>query len=97
MNQGAEPVKDRIRAKLQQALTPVSLEVIDDSHRHADHYVHPGGAGHQGETHFTVKIVSAAFAGKSRVERHRAVNDLLAAEIAGGVHALAIQAKAPGE
>ncbi len=97
MNQAAEPVKDRIRAKLQQALSPVSLEVIDDSHRHADHYVHPGGAGHQGETHFTVKIVSPAFIGKSRVERHRAINELLAAEIAGGVHALAIHAKAPGE
>ncbi len=97
MNQSAIPVKDRIRAKLSAALDPVSLDVIDDSHKHADHYVHPGGAGHQGGTHFTVKIVSAAFSGKSRVQRHRAINEALAEGIAGGVHALAIDAKAPGE
>ena len=97
MNETAVPVKDRIRAKLSGALHPVSLDVIDDSHKHADHYVHPGGAGHQGGTHFTVKIVSAAFSGKSRVQRHRAINELLAEEIAGGVHALAIDARAPGE
>ena len=97
MDQGAGQVKDRIRAKLETALAPLSLDVIDDSHRHAGHIGHPGGAGQQGETHFTVKIVSGAFAGKSRVERHRAVNELLADELAGPVHALAIQAKAPGE
>ena len=97
MNQSAIPVKDRIRAKLSAALDPVSLDVIDDSHKHADHYVHPGGAGHQGGTHFTVKIVSAAFSGKTRVQRHRAINEALAEEIAGGVHALAIEARAPGE
>ena len=97
MNQGAGRVKEAIKAKLQAALAPVSLDVIDDSHKHADHFVHEGGAGHQGETHFTVKIVSEAFAGKSRVQRHRAINEALAAEIAGGVHALAIHAKAPGE
>lgn len=97
MNQSAGPVKDRIKAKLEAALRPTLLEVVDDSERHAGHLVHEGGAGHQGETHFTVKIVSPAFAGKSRVERHRAVNELLADEIAGGVHALAIRASAPGE
>ena len=97
MNQSSGQVKDRMRAKLQAALSPVSLEVIDDSHKHADHFVHEGGAGHQGETHFTVKVVSEAFAGKSRVQRHRTINELLAAEIAGGVHALAIHARAPGE
>jgi len=97
VNEGAIPVKDRIREKLAAALAPVSLDVIDDSHKHADHYVHPGGAGHQGGTHFTVKIVSAAFSGKTRVQRHRAINEALAEEIAGGVHALAIEARAPGE
>ena len=97
MNQSAPPVKDRIRAKLQAALSPTALEVIDDSHRHAGHMEHPGGAGQQGETHFTVKIVSAAFSDKSRVQRHRMINDALAGELAGGVHALAIQARAPGE
>ncbi len=88
---------ERIRAALQNALHPVELDVIDDSHRHADHYVHPGGAGHEGGTHFTVRVVSAAFAGKTRVQRHRLVNEALAAELAGGVHALAILAMAPGE
>ena len=97
MKQSAGAVKDRIRVKLQAALDPSHLEVIDDSHRHADHFVHEGGAGHQGETHFTVKIVSPAFIGKSRVERHRRINELLAAELAGGVHALAVHARAPGE
>ena len=97
MKQNAGAVKDRIRAKLQAGLEPTSLDVIDDSHRHADHFVHEGGAGHEGESHFTVKIVSPAFSGKSRVERHRRINELLAAELAGGVHALAIHAKAPGE
>ena len=97
MNQSAVPVKDRIRAKLSAALRPESIDVIDDSHKHANHYVHPGGAGHQGGTHFTVKIVSSAFSGKSRVERHRKINELLASELAGNVHALAISAKAPGE
>jgi BolA family transcriptional regulator, general stress-responsive regulator len=97
MTQRAGAVKDAIRSKLQTGLEPTYLDVIDDSHRHADHFVHEGGAGHEGETHFTVKIVSPAFSGKSRVERHRKINELLAVELAGGVHALAIQAKAPGE
>jgi BolA protein len=94
-------VKDRITAKLTTALEPRALEVIDDSHRHAGHIGHPG-SGHPGttsatETHFTVKVVSEAFAGKSRLARHRLVNDALAEELRGGVHALAIDAKAPGE
>ncbi len=92
--QGAEA---RIRAALQDALHPVELEVINDSHRHADHYVHPGGADHSGESHFTVRIVADVFAGRTRVQRHRLVNEALKAELAGGVHALAIHAKAPGE
>ena len=94
-------VKDRITAKLTEALAPTLLEVIDDSHRHAGHIGHPG-SGHPGamsasETHFNVKVVSAAFAGKTRLARHRLVNDLLSAELQGGVHALAIEARAPGE
>ncbi len=94
MNQSAGSVKDRIKAKLEAAFQPVSLEVIDDSDRHAGHMVHEGGVGHQGETHFTIKIVSPAFAGKSRVEIHRAINELLAPELAGGVHALGVRASA---
>ncbi len=67
--------------------------VIDESEQHHGH----GGWREGGETHFRVNVVSAAFAGKSRVERHRIVNGLLAEELAGRVHALAISAKAPGE
>jgi BolA protein len=90
-------VKDTMRTKLESALAPVSLDVIDDSAKHAGHMLHPGGVESRGETHFTVKVVSDAFTGKSRIERHRMVNAILSQEIAEGVHALAIQAKAPGE
>ena len=94
-------VKDRITAKLTEAFAPEALVVMDESHKHAGHIGHPG-SGHPGaesasETHFDVKMVAAAFAGKSRVERHRMVNAVLAEELRGGVHALAIQAKAAGE
>jgi BolA protein len=86
-------VKTEIERKLSRALAPASLEVIDESHLHVGH------AGHrpEGETHFRIQIVSAAFRGKSRVERHRMINALLADELAGPVHALAIRADAPGE
>jgi BolA family transcriptional regulator, general stress-responsive regulator len=90
----------RIQEKLHAALAPVLLEVIDDSARHAGHahvVPRPGKAGHPGETHFTVKVVSKAFKGKSRIDRHRMINALLSVEIADGVHALAIEAKAPDE
>lgn len=87
----------RIRATLEAALTPSFLEVIDESDRHAGHLHHPGGVEDRGETHFIVRVVSPAFAGLSRIARHRRVNELLAGELAGGVHALAIEARAPGE
>jgi BolA protein len=90
------PVATRIEAKLTEALAPVSLEVIDESHHHAGHG-HPGDKRHGNESHFRVEVVSAAFAGKSRVERHRLVNALLAQELTEGLHALAITARAPGE
>ena len=85
--------REIISNKLQEAFTPESLQVVDESH------LHEGHAGHRpsGETHFRVYIVSSAFKGKSRVERHRMVNETLAAELKGGVHALAIHASAPGE
>ncbi|NEW88639.1 BolA family transcriptional regulator [Rhodopseudomonas sp. WA056] len=85
--------QDSITQKLREAFTPESLDVVDESN------LHEGHAGHAGrsETHFRVNIVSAAFAGKSRLDRHRMINELLAAELTGGVHALAIKAKAPGE
>jgi len=83
----------KIEAKLRAALAPVRLAISDDSARHAGH----AGAQPGGETHFSVEIVSAAFQGKSRVLRHRMVYELLADEIAGGVHALAVKALTPGE
>lgn len=86
-------VKDSIEAKLRASLSPIHLQVTDDSAAHHGH----GGWREGGETHFTVDVVSDAFAGRSRVERHRMVNTLLADELAGRVHALAIRAKAPGE
>jgi BolA protein len=86
-------VKSQIEEKLQVAFRPESLQVVDESHLHAGH----AGARPEGETHFRVTLVSPAFAGKSRVERHRMVNSALADELAGPVHALAVHASAPGE
>jgi len=79
--------------KLTAAFAPQGLDVIDESHRHAGHAGHRPG----GETHFRIDIVSEAFRGKSRIERHRMINRTLSGELAGGVHALAIHARAPGE
>ena len=85
--------QDVITEKLQQAFAPESLRVEDESHRHEGHAGHRPG----GETHFRLYIVSEAFRGKARLERHRMINAALAKELAGGVHALAIHAAAPGE
>jgi BolA protein len=85
--------KDTIINKLREAFLPESLDVADESHRHEGHAGHRPG----GETHFRVYIVSGAFEGKSRVERHRMVNTTLDAELKGSVHALAIKAQTPGE
>jgi len=84
---------DLITEKLREAFAPARLEVVDESHRHEGHAGHRPG----GETHFRVYIVAEAFKGKSRLERHRMVNETLASELGGGVHALAIHASAPGE
>ena len=83
-------VKDRIKAKLTAAFAPQELDVIDESHQHAGH----SGARPGGETHFRVKMAAAALTGKSRLEQHRAINAVLAEELAGEVHALAIEARA---
>jgi BolA family transcriptional regulator, general stress-responsive regulator len=91
----APPMTTRevIADKLTKAFAPQRLEVIDDSHRHAGH----AGARPGGQTHYSVHIVSQAFRGKSRIDRHRMVNAALASELQSGVHALAIRAAAPGE
>ena len=82
-----------ITEKLTGAFAPSNLRVVDESHQHEGHGGHRAG----GQTHFRVYIVSEAFRGKSRIERHRMINAALAAELQGGVHALAIHASAPGE
>jgi BolA family transcriptional regulator, general stress-responsive regulator len=90
---GIVSVKSRIEEKLTEAFRPESLNVVDESHLHAGH----AGARPGGETHFRVSVVSRSFAGKSRVERHRMVNSVLAEELADRVHALAVHPSAPGE
>ncbi len=86
-------VADMMRRKLQSAFAPTTLDVIDDSAKHAGH----SGARAGGESHFTVKITSSAFVGATRVQRQRQVYSALAEELAGPVHALSVQATAPGE
>lgn len=87
---------DRIRNSLLEGLSPLAIEVEDESHQHAGH---SGSSSRSdgGITHLRVRVVAEAFRGKSRVERHRLVNALLADEMGKGLHALAIEAKAPGE
>ena len=82
---------DRIRGRLTEAFAPTEIQIVDESHSHKGH------AGHrpEGETHFRVRIVAEAFRGKNRVEVHRMINVALVDEFARGLHALAIEAKAP--
>lgn len=88
-------IATRIRTKLTEALSPVGLDLLDESAHHAGH------AGMQGlaaaETHFRLTVVAERFRGLSRVQRQRLVYQILAQELADGVHALAITARAPGE
>lgn len=85
--------EERIRAALENSFAGAEVAVRDDSALHAGH----GGARPGGETHYGVRVVWPGFAGQNRVARQRAVNAALAAEFAGGLHALAIEARAPGE
>ncbi len=88
-----EPLADIITARLTTALAPSHLHVSNDSHLHAGHAGHDGS----GESHFTVTIESAAFAGQSRVARQRLINRALADLLTSRIHALGIRARAPGE
>ncbi len=91
-------MQERIVARLTEALDPTTLDVVDESDRHAGHAgVRHSGARGGGGTHYRVRIVSGKFAGLNRVARHRLVYGLLPAEFADGLHALALDAKAPGE
>ena len=87
------PLADWITQTLQERLHPTQLAVIDESEQHRGH----GGWREGGETHFRIDIVSEAFAGKTRVARHRLVNEALRGAFDQGLHALAIAARAPGE
>lgn len=84
-------VADRITRKLTEAFRPDDLKVVDESHLHKGHAGHRPG----GESHFRVKITAEAFRGKPRVDAHRMVFEAVKQEIAEGLHALAIEAKAP--
>jgi BolA protein len=84
---------DLITRKLTEAFAPESVRVVDESQQHVGHAGHRPG----GESHFRLYIVSEVFRGKSRLERHRMINAVLAGELRSGVHALAIHAAAPGE
>lgn len=86
-------IAETIRDKLMARFAPERLEILDESHRHAGH----AGARPGGETHFTVTIVAAAFAGLNRVARQRLVYQTLADELATGVHALSLTTLAPSE
>lgn len=84
-------VEDAMRRKLMEALTPLALEIENESHRHAGHAGSPG----TGESHFRLRVVSAAFDGMNRVDRQRLVYSILAEELKGPVHALAVRAVSP--
>ena len=86
-------LETQMREKLMVTLRPSRLDVVNESHLHAGHHNSPG----TGESHFRVLIVSHAFAGKSRLERHRMINEALGDELKGGVHALTIKACAPDD
>jgi BolA protein len=86
-------VAETIRQKLTARFAPTRLEIIDESHRHAGH----AGAREEGETHFAVTIVSAAFASLNRVARQRLVYDTLAEELATRIHALSLTTLTPDE
>ena len=85
--------KSRIERKLAAAFKPERLIVVDESENHAGH----SGYREGGESHFRVKILSEAFAGRSRLDRHRLVHAALSEELNEQIHALAIEARAPGE
>lgn len=83
----------RIETVLRDHFRPTILQVVDDSAKHAGH----AGARAEGETHYSVLVVSERFAGVGRVARHRLVNEALAEEFGAGLHALALTLRAPGE
>ena len=90
-------VSQIIHDKLTAAFAPLTLDVVDESHRHSGHAGATRADGSRGETHFHVRIVSRAFDGVNRVERQRRVYAVLAGELSGPVHALSLKALTPAE
>jgi BolA family transcriptional regulator, general stress-responsive regulator len=86
-------MKEQMARKLRDAFSPDFLEVVDESHQHHGH----SGSREGGETHFRVEMITSAFTGKSRIDRHRMVNAALSQELTASVHALALGLRAPGE
>ena len=84
-------VRDRMESKLRAAFAPLQLDVTDETNKHHGH----AGWRESGETHFHVSVASASFTGKTRIERQRMVYQVLAEEMAGPVHALALDVRAP--
>ncbi|KAK1909182.1 hypothetical protein P3342_011260 [Pyrenophora teres f. teres] len=97
MAQSMTPMEDALRSKITEALKPTSLEIFNDSHKHAHHKAMQGVTSR--ETHFRVFITSSAFQGKLQVARHRMVNALVKDELAkeGGIHALQLTTRTPEE
>lgn len=94
--ESSTPVGDSIRRKLEQELEPTKLVIQDESSKHANHAERMGAAS-QGETHFTIEIVSNKFQGLTSIKRHRLVYGILEEELEGSVHALSLVTKTPEE
>ncbi|KAI8465346.1 MAG: bola-like protein-domain-containing protein [Monoraphidium minutum] len=93
---GMRPIASSMKRKLEAALKPVRLDIINESHKHAGHSGNPSGAA-DAETHFKVVVVSGEFDGKRLVARHQMMYRLLDDEIKAGVHALSMETKTPEE
>ncbi len=89
-----DDIANQLEQQLRQAFSPERLDIINESHLHAGHQPEFDGTG---QTHFRVRIVADVFTGMSRVERHRKINEFVAPHMEHGLHAIAIEAKAPGE
>ncbi|KAA1476090.1 bola-like protein [Dentipellis sp. KUC8613] len=96
-NVGPQPVEQAIRAKLTALLQPSDLTITNDSWQHRHHAPMREQGGGSGETHFSIKIVSDAFVGKSTMQRHRMIYSALEDEFQGGLHALSLNTKTESE
>ncbi|KAI0358472.1 bola-like protein [Trametes cingulata] len=91
------PVERSIRAKLTELLKPAQLDITNDSWQHRHHAAMRAEGGGNGETHFTINVVSEEFQGKSTMQRHRMIYSALSEELASGLHALSLKTKTPAE